>query len=162
MLISCYIRVTSLWAHWRLKSLASRLISQPFVQAQHKGDTQATRHRPLWEESTGGRWIPLTKVTNAESVFIWWRHHVWWPTLYLHSTLPWSTSPYLNVRLLPFLCINTTLKTLGLTLKITGKVYNVTKIRSETDYIIQLFTNGFICELCSLLFQSNSTQNRHK
>ena len=160
MFISCYM--TSLRGRCRLKSLASRLFCPPFIQAQLNGYTKAPRHRPLWKEFAGGRWFPLTKVTNAESVSIWWRHHVWWPALWLHSTLPSSASPYLNVTLLPFLCINTTLETPGLTLKITDKVYNVKKIRSETDYTIHVFTIGFIYESFSLLFPSNSTQNRHK
>ena len=40
--------VTSWWARWRLKSPASRLFAQPFVQAQ----TKALLHWPLWGEST--------------------------------------------------------------------------------------------------------------
>ena len=44
-----------------LKSPASRLVIQPFVQAQIKENTKAPRHWPLWGESTGDRWIPLTK-----------------------------------------------------------------------------------------------------
>ena len=41
-----------------------------------KESIKAVHHRPLWGESTGDRWIPLTKASNAESVSIWWRHHV--------------------------------------------------------------------------------------
>ena len=55
------ITVTSLWARWRLKSQASRLLAQSFVQAQIKENVKAPRHWPLWGESTGDRWIPLTK-----------------------------------------------------------------------------------------------------
>ena len=36
-------------------------VAQPFVQAQFKENTNAPRHWPLWGESTGDRWIPLTK-----------------------------------------------------------------------------------------------------
>ena len=29
----------------------------------------------LWGESTGDRWIPRTRASNAENASIWWRHH---------------------------------------------------------------------------------------
>ena len=45
----------------RLKSPASRLFDQPLVQAQIKENIKAPRHWPLSGESTGDRWIPLTK-----------------------------------------------------------------------------------------------------
>ena len=48
-------------AQWRLKSTASRLFAQTFVQAQIKRNIKAPRHWPLWGESTGDRWIPRTK-----------------------------------------------------------------------------------------------------
>ena len=38
----------------------------PFIQAQIKENIQAPRHWPLWGESTGDWWIPLTKASNAE------------------------------------------------------------------------------------------------
>ena len=47
------------WAWWRLKSRASRFFTQPFVQAQIKGNIKALRLWPLWGESTGNQWIPL-------------------------------------------------------------------------------------------------------
>ena len=37
----------ALWARWRLKSPASRLFTQPFVQAQIKENIKAPRHWPL-------------------------------------------------------------------------------------------------------------------
>ena len=40
---------------------ASRLFAQLFVGAQIKENIKASRHWPLWGESTGDRWIPLTK-----------------------------------------------------------------------------------------------------
>ena len=50
--------------HWRhngrLKSPTSRLFAQPFVE-HIKENIKAPRHWPLWGESTGDRWIPLTK-----------------------------------------------------------------------------------------------------
>ena len=45
---------------WRLKSPAYRLFAQPFGQARIKENIKAPRHWPLWGESTGDWWIPLT------------------------------------------------------------------------------------------------------
>ena len=39
--------VTSYWARWRLKSPASRLFTQPFVQVPVKENIKAPSHRPL-------------------------------------------------------------------------------------------------------------------
>ena len=36
-------------------------IIRSFVHAQIKENIKAPRHLPLWGESTGDRWIPLTK-----------------------------------------------------------------------------------------------------
>ena len=55
------IAMTSWWARWRLKSPASRVFVQPFVQTQIKENIIAPRHWPLWGEFTGDRWIPRTK-----------------------------------------------------------------------------------------------------
>ena len=54
------ITMTSWWARWRLKSPASRLFTQPFIQAQIKENIKVPRHWPLWGEFTGDRWIPRT------------------------------------------------------------------------------------------------------
>ena len=56
-----HIIVTSKRAQWRLKSPASRLFTQLFIQAPIKEDIKAPRHWPLWGEFTGDRWIPRTK-----------------------------------------------------------------------------------------------------
>ena len=56
-----YITVTSKWAWWRLKSPASRLFTQPFIQAQIKENIKAPHHWPLCGKFTGDRWIPCTK-----------------------------------------------------------------------------------------------------
>ena len=69
------ITMTSKWARWRLKSSASRLFTQPFIQAQIKENIKAPRHWRFPGEFTGDRWIPHTKASNAENVSIWWRHH---------------------------------------------------------------------------------------
>ena len=54
------IPMTSKWAQWRLKSPASRLFTQPFMQTQVKENIKAPRHWPLCGEFTGDRWIPRT------------------------------------------------------------------------------------------------------
>ena len=52
------ITVTSQWTRWRLKSPASPLFTQSFIQAQIKENIKALRHWPLCEEFTGDWWIP--------------------------------------------------------------------------------------------------------
>ena len=56
------ITVTSQWTRWRIKSPASRLFTQPFIQTQIKENIKALRHWPLCDEFTGDRyrWIPRT------------------------------------------------------------------------------------------------------
>ena len=54
---------------WRLDSFLGRL-------AQIKENIKALRHWPLWGESTGDRWIPLKRASNAENVSIWLRYDV--------------------------------------------------------------------------------------
>ena len=56
-----FITMTSQWARWRLKSPASRLFTQVFIQTQIKENIKALRHWPLWGEFTGDRWMPRTK-----------------------------------------------------------------------------------------------------
>ena len=62
-----------LWRHdecwWLLKSQASRLFAQPFVQAQIKKNIRAPRHGPLCGEFTGDRWIPRTKGQQRRQCF---------------------------------------------------------------------------------------------
>ena len=45
---------------WRLKSPASPLLIQTFIQAQIKENTKALRHWTLCGEFTGDQWIPRT------------------------------------------------------------------------------------------------------
>ena len=54
---------------WLLDCLLNRLFTQI------KGNVKAARHWPLWGESAGDRWIPLTKGQWRGNVFIRWRHH---------------------------------------------------------------------------------------
>ena len=63
------ITVTSYWAWWRVKSPPSRLFTQPFIQAQIKESTKASRLWPLWGELTGDRWIPRTKGQERGKCF---------------------------------------------------------------------------------------------
>ena len=59
----------------RLESLAWRLFTQPFIQAQMKENIKAPRHWPMCVEFTGGWWIPAQMASYAENVSIWWRHN---------------------------------------------------------------------------------------
>ena len=49
------ITITSYWARWRLKSSASRLFTQPFIQAQIIENMKDPHHWPLWGEFTDNR-----------------------------------------------------------------------------------------------------------
>ena len=64
-----FITVTSYWTRWRLKSPASPLFTQPFIQAQIKESIEAPRHWPLCGE------LPAQMASNAENVSIEWRRH---------------------------------------------------------------------------------------
>ena len=74
---SClHITVTSLWARWRLKSSASWLFTQPFIQALIKENTKlrcvtgfCAGNSPVTGE------FPAQMASNVENVSIWWRHH---------------------------------------------------------------------------------------
>ena len=59
--VSLHITGTSQWAQWRLKSTASRLFAQPFVQVRLKENIRVPRHWPWWGEFTDDRWTPRTK-----------------------------------------------------------------------------------------------------
>ena len=64
-------------------ALASQITSltivfiQPFIQTQIKEHIKAPRHWPLCPRgnSPGTGEFPAQRVSNAENVFIWWRHH---------------------------------------------------------------------------------------
>ena len=60
------VMATMIWEYmtmtsWRLKSPASPLYAQLFVQAQIRENIKVPRHWPLWGEFTDDRWIPRTK-----------------------------------------------------------------------------------------------------
>ena len=78
--------VTSQWVRLRLKSPASRLFTQLFIQTQIKENIKAVRHWPLWPMLGE---FPAQMAIIADNFSIWWRHHVSWgfaPLLYLTST----------------------------------------------------------------------------
>ena len=62
------IKMTSSRAGWRLRSPASRLFTQPFIQAQIKENIKAPGHWPLCREFTGE--FPAQRASNAENVSI--------------------------------------------------------------------------------------------
>ena len=49
--------------------MVSQLFAQSFVQAPIKENIKAQRHWPLWVESTGDRWITLTKGPVTRKMF---------------------------------------------------------------------------------------------
>ena len=57
----------------RLKSPASRLFTQPFIQAHIKENIKAPRHWPLCGEFPSE--FPAQMTRDAENVSIWWRRH---------------------------------------------------------------------------------------
>ena len=61
---------------WRLKSPASRLFTQSFIQTQIKENVKAPRHWPFCGEFTGTGEFPAQRASYAEHVSIWSRHHV--------------------------------------------------------------------------------------
>ena len=75
------------WAWCNLKSLASRLFAQPFVQVQIKENIKVPHHWPLWGESTGDRlpaqWVlaSLAAISNVPSGII--HVYTWLCNLYL-------------------------------------------------------------------------------
>ena len=90
------ITMTSKWERWRLKSPASRLFTQLFIQAQIKENISAPRYWPLWGEFTVDRWIPAQRASDTENVSIWWRHHdtndtasFWWMKAEFFSYIYW-------------------------------------------------------------------------
>ena len=61
--------MTSEWARWRLKSPASRLFTQPFIQLQIRVTGLFEENSPVTGE------FPTQRTSYAENVSIWWRHH---------------------------------------------------------------------------------------
>ena len=70
-------RITLQWRHNGRDGVSN---NQPhdclpfFILAQIKEDTIAPRHWPLGNSPMTGE-FPTQMASNAENVFIWWRHH---------------------------------------------------------------------------------------
>ena len=60
--------MTSQWARLHLKSPASRLFSEPFIQAEIKENIKAPRHWPLCGEVTGTGEFHAQMASNTENV----------------------------------------------------------------------------------------------
>ena len=60
-----------------LKSSASRLFTQPFIQTKIEENIKAPRHWPCAGNSPGTGEFPAQMASNAENTSIWWRHHVY-------------------------------------------------------------------------------------
>ena len=59
-IVPCQNHYSDVIMGWRLKSPASSLFTQSFIQAQIKENIKAPRHWPLCGGFTGHRWIPHT------------------------------------------------------------------------------------------------------
>ena len=64
--------MTSQKVRWRLKSPASRLFTQPFIQGADQRKHQSSASL-AFVPVTGE--FPAQRASNAENVSIWWRHH---------------------------------------------------------------------------------------
>ena len=78
------IAMTSKWARWRLKSPASRLSTQPFIQALSKENIKAPRHWPFAGNSpVTGEFPHKGSVTrnlfSCDDVIIIVMWFCWWP-----------------------------------------------------------------------------------
>ena len=58
-----------------LKSPASRLFTQPFIQGEIKENIKAPGNWPLCGEFTGTGEFPAQMASNVENLSISWRHH---------------------------------------------------------------------------------------
>ena len=87
----CVTTVTSYWVRWRLKSPASRLFTQPFIQAYIKENIKAPR-RPLafvqgihrWPVNPPQKWTVTRKMFPFDDVI-----------------MSWSNMPVLSVKRFP-------------------------------------------------------------
>ena len=96
------ITMTSWWPRWRLKSPASRLFTQPFIQTQIKENIKAPRHWPLCGEFTGPVNSPhigpaTRKMFPFDDVIMpfHWQHCQHWYTFACHGL---SANRCLNQR----------------------------------------------------------------
>ena len=68
------ITLTPQWARWRLKSPASPLYTQPFIQAHIKENTKARVTGLCAGNSPVTGEFPAQMASNAKNVSIWWYH----------------------------------------------------------------------------------------
>ena len=69
------ITMTSHWARWRLRSPASWLFTQPFIQALIKKTLKLCVTGLCAGNSPVTGEFPAQMASNAKNVSIWWRHH---------------------------------------------------------------------------------------
>ena len=69
------ITVMSQWARCRLKSPASRLFTEPFIQAQIEENIKAPRHWLCAGNSPVTGEFLAQMASNAENISVWWHHH---------------------------------------------------------------------------------------
>ena len=69
------ITMTWQWARWRIKSPASRLFTQLFIQAQSKNTSKLLVTGFCEGNSPVTGEFPPQRASNAENVSAWWRHH---------------------------------------------------------------------------------------
>ena len=73
--------------HQASQITCTRLFVQACVQVNMEENTKARVSGPLWGESTGDRWIPSQRASNAKKVSIEWRHYgTRWSKLLVRST----------------------------------------------------------------------------
>ena len=89
--------MTSLWQRWRLKSPASRLFAQSFIQVQIKENIKAPRRWPLCGEFTGTGEFSAQRASNAENGSIWWRHLDSNACIIIITTVTCAMSKYMYV-----------------------------------------------------------------
>ena len=83
-----------------LKSSASWLFTQPFIQTQIKENIKAPCHWPLCGEFTGTGEFPTQRASYAENVSIWWRHNDdgFCPAWCHSEWMPWRPPPCMILR----------------------------------------------------------------
>ena len=89
-------------ASWLLRLRATRMFSQHFFSGYHQRNIMGPQYWPLWRKSTSDRWIPPQRTSsNAESVSISWRHHVYliyFQAALLQTSIPAWINNYMTSR----------------------------------------------------------------
>ena len=92
---------------WRLKSPASPLFTQPFIQALIEENIKALHHWPLCGEFTGDRWLPYWYYYRNEILSLISGHEIVKEYINLSPVQPRRTilKPTYDKRRVPFYCI---------------------------------------------------------